>query len=83
MAVGTTLTAIATSIVAEWRLLDVAHLQYWRRDVAQFVLIGLAASAAIVLLIRAAILRKPGTNQIVLPAILRGWSESRLSLIHI
>ena len=76
---GGALTAIATGLASEWRLLDVAHLQYWRRDVAQLVLIGLAAFAVLALLGRAAIARKPGTNQIVLPAILRVWSESRLA----
>jgi hypothetical protein len=73
------LTSIGSAIVTEWRLLDAANLQYWRRDTAQLALIGLAAVAVIVLLVRAAITRTPGRNHIVLPAILRGGSSSRLA----
>ena len=67
---GEALTALATGLAAEWRLLDFANLQYWRRDVAQLALIGLSAAAVLVLLVRAAIIRKAGRHQIVLPAIL-------------
>ena len=87
---GATLTAIATGVAAEWNLLDVANLQYWRRDVAQLALIAIAAAAVLVLLARAAIAREPGRNHVVLPAILRGlptgarratagWSRSTLA----
>jgi hypothetical protein len=73
------MAAILASIASEWRLLDVAGLQFWRRDVAQLALIALVAIVVFVLLIRAAIARKPGRNHVVLPAILRGWSQSRLA----
>jgi hypothetical protein len=76
---GETLTAIATGIAAEWNLLDLANLQYWRRDIAQLSLIALAAVAALVLLARAALSKRPGRNHVVLPALLRSWSESRLA----
>ena len=76
---GATLTSIASGIVAEWNLLDVSNLQYWRRDVAQLAVIALVAAAVIVLLLKAAIGRKPGRNQVVLPAILRGFAHSRLA----
>ena len=76
---GETLTAIATGLAAEWRLLDFASLQYWRRDVAQLAMIGLSAAAVLVLLARAAIIRKAGRHQVVLPAILRSFPESRLA----
>jgi Mg-chelatase subunit ChlD len=73
------MSAIVSAIGSEWQLLNVASLQYWRRDIAQLASIGLVAAAVIVLLIRAAIVRKPGRNHVILPAILRGWSPSRLA----
>jgi hypothetical protein len=76
---GDTLTAIVRVIAAEWSLLDVANLQYWRRDVAQLALVALAAAAALVLLARAVVIRKPGRTQVVLPAILRGSPPSSLA----
>src|SRR4051812_43570997 len=76
---GATLSAIIAAVRSEWRLLDVANLHYWRRDVAQLALIGLIAAAVIVFLIRAAIARQPGRNHVILPAILRGLPSSRLA----
>jgi hypothetical protein len=76
---GTTLTAIVTGLSAEWQALDVANLQYWRRDVAQLALIGLVAAAVLVLLVRAARSRTAGRHNVIVPAILRGWTESRLA----
>jgi hypothetical protein len=79
---GTTLIAIVSSLSSEWRLLDAASLQYWRRDVAQLSLIGLIAIAALLLLARAAIRNKPGRRNIVLPAILRGSDSSSLAWVR-
>jgi hypothetical protein len=79
---GTTLSAIASSVSSEWRLLDAAALQYWRRDVAQLSLIALIAIALLLLLARAAIRKKPGRQNIVLPAILRGSASSHLAWIR-
>lgn len=76
---GATLTALAAGLAAEWGLLDFNHLQYWRRDVAQLALIVLFAAALLVLLVRAAIVRKPGSHHVILPAILGGWRQSRLA----
>src|ERR1041384_3302770 len=76
---GATLKTMASSLSSEWQLLDAANLQYWRRDVAQLSLIGLVAIAALLLLARAAVSRKPGRQNIVLPAILRGGGGSRLA----
>jgi hypothetical protein len=77
-----TLNALAAAIAAEWNAIDVATLQYWRRDVAQLALIGLVASAVLVLLVRAAIARRPGRHHVVVPAILRSWPASRLSWLR-
>src|SRR5688572_15610802 len=79
---GEALSAIASSLAGEWRAIDVGNLQYWRRDVAQLALIGLVASAVLVLLVRAAIARKPGRLNVVVPAILRGWPNSRLAWVR-
>jgi hypothetical protein len=37
---GSTLSALGSAIVSEWSAIDVANLQYWRRDVAELALIG-------------------------------------------
>ncbi|MEO7133898.1 MAG: hypothetical protein ABI024_06715, partial [Vicinamibacterales bacterium] len=74
-----TLNALAAALAAEWRVLDVSSLQYWRRDVAQLTLIGLAAIAVLTLLVRAAMVRRPGRLQVIVPAILRAWPQSRLA----
>lgn len=71
------ITAIAASLVTEWRALDVPNLQFWRRDVAQLAMIGLVALVAMALLARSALAKTPGRNQIVLPALLRRWPASR------
>jgi hypothetical protein len=76
---GTTLTALIAGLTSEWQALDVAHLQYWRRDVAQLALIGLVAAAVLLLLVRAARSRAPGRHHVIVPAILRGWTQSRLA----
>ena len=73
---GAALRAIAASVAAEWRALDVAGLQFWQRDTAQLVLIALVSLAALLLLIRAAMTRTPGRREVILPAILRGGSTS-------
>jgi hypothetical protein len=79
---GATLTAIGAVIGSEWNAVDFGALQYWRRDFAQLALIGLAAGAGLVLLIRSAIARTPGRHHVVLPAILRGSPESRLAWLR-
>ena len=79
---GTAMNAIFSSIASEWHAIDVANLQYWRRDVAQLALIGLVASALLVLLVRAAIARQPGRHHVVVPAILRRWPESRMTWVR-
>ena len=78
-AMGATLSAIGAAIASEWNAIDVANLQYWRRDVA-------AAGAdwhwsrlpCCVLLVRAAIARKPGRHHVVVPAILQAWPRIAL-----
>lgn len=76
---GTALNSIAVAIAAEWRAVDVANLQYWRRDVAELALIALIAAAVLVMLVRAAITRSAGRHHVVVPAILRGFGGSRFA----
>ena len=40
------MNAIVTSVLAEWRALDVSALQFWQRETAQVVLIALIAAMA-------------------------------------
>src|SRR5262245_9267604 len=77
-----TLNAIGASIAGEWSAIDVASLQYWRRDIAQLALIALVAIAALMLLARAAVAAKPGRHHIVVPAMLRQWPETRLAWLR-
>jgi hypothetical protein len=73
------ISAAAGALVAEWRAVDFASLQYWRRDVAQLALIALVATAVLTVLVRAAILRSAGRHHVVVPALLRGFGSSRLA----
>ena len=79
---GQALRAIGSSLVSEWNAIDVANLQYWRRDVAELSMIGLIAAALLVLLIRFAIARHPGRHHVVVPAILRSWAPSRIAWVR-
>jgi hypothetical protein len=79
---GSTLSAIGASIAGEWSAIDVANLQYWRRDVAQLALIGLVGIAALMLLARSAVARTAGRHHLVVPAMLRQWPQSRLAWVR-
>src|SRR5688572_1563471 len=79
---GAALGAIAASLAAEWRALDVSGLQFWQRDTAQLVLIALVSLAALLLLVRAAMAHTPGRREVILPAILRGGSPARFSWLR-
>jgi Mg-chelatase subunit ChlD len=79
---GATLNAITGALLAEWRALDAADLQFWQRDTAQLTLVGLAALTAALLLARAAVARRPGRHHLAVPAMLRAWPASRLAWIR-
>ena len=74
------LRRISDATTTEWRALELSALQFWQRDIAQVVLIALIAAAAVVLLIRVALHRRPGRHHVVLPAILRGSDAGRRRL---
>ena len=73
------LTALAQSVAAEWAVFDFAGLQFWRRDTGRLALIAVAGISVLLLLIRAAVARKPGRHQVILPALLRSVPGSRLA----
>ena len=73
------LTAVAQSVAAEWAVFDFAGLQFWRRDTGRLALIAVAGISVLLLLIRAAVARKPGRHQVILPALLRSVPGSRLA----
>jgi len=75
-----TLSAIAAGVAAEWQALRLSDLQFWQRDTAQVVIVALVAGAAVVLMIRAAMIRRPGRHHVVLPAILPITEPGRRSL---
>ena len=76
---GEALSSITAGVIAEWQALRLSDLQFWQRDFAQLIIVALVASAVVVLMIRAAMIRRPGRHHVVLPAILRVASPSRLS----
>ena len=73
------LTAVAQAVTAEWAVFDLAGLQFWRRDTGRLALLAVVGVAVVLLLIRAAMTRKPGRHHIVLPALLRSLPGSRLA----
>ncbi len=73
------LTAVAQSVAAEWAVFDFAGLQFWRRDTGRLALLAVAGIASLMLLLRAAAVRKPGHHQIILPALLRSMPGARLA----
>jgi len=79
---GTTLGAITAALLAEWRALDAASLQFWQRDAAQLALLGLGALTATALLIRAALARRPGRHRLAMPALLRDPGRASLAWIR-
>jgi hypothetical protein len=76
---GAALSAIVASAVSEWRAIEFARLQFWQRDTVQLAVVALVAMALLVLIARAALGRKPGRYQVVLPAILGVNAPARLA----
>lgn len=79
---GSALSAIGASLMSEWNAIDVANLQYWRRDVAELAMIALVAAALLVLLVRASFVRQPGRHHVIVPAILKRWPRSRTAWVR-
>ena len=74
---GATLSAIAAGVAADWRAMRLFELQFWQRDFAQLIIVALVAGAAVVLIIRAAMIRRPGRHYLVLPAVMQVRSLGR------
>ena len=73
----TTLRAIADTVAAEWRILDLDHVQFWHRDTARLVLIGLVAASAILVVVRSFVATRPGRRAVAIPAVLRALPRTR------
>jgi len=77
-----TFRAIVDTLGAEWRLANLDAFQFWHRDTARLALVGLAAVAAALMAVRALVGRRPGRHYLVLPAVLRQVSASRLAWVR-
>ena len=74
---GAALSAITAGVAADWQAMRLSELQFWQRDFAQLIIVALVAGAAIVLIIRAAMIRRPGRHYLVLPAVIQVRSVGR------
>jgi von Willebrand factor type A domain len=66
---GAALSAITGGVAADWQAMRLSELQFWQRDFAQLITIALVAGAVVVLIVRAATIRRPGRHYLVLPAL--------------
>lgn len=79
---GATVGAIVATIAADWRGFALDGLQFWHRDTARLAAVGLVASAVILLLIRSAVVRRPGRHHLAIPALLGAAPAPFLSWIR-
>src|SRR5688500_10430250 len=77
---GAALSAITAGVAADWQAMRLSELQFWQRDFAQLIIVALVAGAAVVLIVRAAMIRRPGRHYLVLPAVIQVRSLGRRSL---
>ena len=71
---GAALSEITAAVAADWQAMRLSDLQFWQRDSAQLIIVALVAGAAVVLIIRAAMIRRPGRDYLVLPAVIQARS---------
>ena len=67
---GEALSSITAGVIAEWQAMRLSDLQFWQRDFAQLMVLALVASAVVVLMVRTAMIRRPGRHFLVLPAVI-------------
>lgn len=72
---------IAQTLADEWRSLSMATLQFTRRSDAELMIAALVAASMLVLVCRFALARRPGRNQVVLPAVLGATGRTLPSVI--
>jgi hypothetical protein len=70
------------STVDEWRAIRLADLQYWHRGEAQLAIVGVFALIVLLLIMRSALVRRPGRHRLVVPAVLGSVRPSPLSVVR-
>jgi Ca-activated chloride channel homolog len=78
------LSALARAIGGEWRALTVQNLQFAHRSESWLLLIGFAAFSVVLLAGRFAAGRRPGRNQVMVPAVLSSMPRSAVTqFVHV
>jgi len=78
------LSALGRAIGGEWRALTVRNLQFTHRSESWLLLIGFAAFSVVLLAGRFAAGRRPGRNQVMVPAVLSSMPRSAVTqLVHV
>lgn len=78
------LSALARAIGGEWRALTVQNLQFTHRSESWLLLIGFAAFSVVLLAGRFAAGRRPGRNQVMVPAVLSSVPRSAVTqFVHV
>ena len=78
------LSALARAIGGEWRALTVQNLQFTHRSESWLLLIGFAAFSVVLLAGRFAAGRRPGRNQVMVPAVLSSMPRSAVTqFVHV
>jgi Ca-activated chloride channel family protein len=78
------LSALARAIGGEWRALTVQNLQFTHRSESWLLLVGFAAFSVVLLAGRFAAGRRPGRNQVMVPAVLNSVPRSAVTqFVHV
>jgi len=78
------LSTLARAIGGEWRALTVHNLQFTHRSDSWLLLIAFAALSVVLLVGRFAAGRRPGRNQVMVPAVLGSMPRSAVTqLVHV
>ena len=78
------LSALARAIGGEWRALTVQNLQFTHRSESWLLLTGFAAFSVVLLAGRFAAGRRPGRNQVMVPAVLNSMPRSAVTqFVHV
>ncbi|MGC4082258.1 MAG: VWA domain-containing protein [Vicinamibacterales bacterium] len=65
------LRSLIVEAIGDWRTLQFTDLQFWHRDDARLILVGLAVAALLLLVARLAIPRRAARYTVAVPAVLR------------
>ena len=73
---------LSEASLAEWRGLTLAELRFWHADTARLALIGLAALAVSLIVLRSTVLRRRARERVALPALLSGHRRPSWSFVR-